>query len=201
MLLLNLNPVLLNEVTDLILGQGLLVGCLEPVGESEPLILTCLQSAFLLQHLDPLLRSSLVHLDLVQSHLSIGDESVLGLVGLAEHHIAFGFNSLIKVSADVVENPLWSCMIVRCIMVGIIAISEVHIHITVGSLYETPQDILLPLGGFGGKVDDTGVQADRTPTDEVTHIRLISTRSIAILLIVEVGDLTMVNLAHAIHPT
>ena len=87
MFLLNLDSILLNEVANLILGQGLLVRFLEPVGEAEPFVLTGLEPAFLLQHLEPLLRSGLFHLDLFKSSICVGDESVLGLVGFAETSI------------------------------------------------------------------------------------------------------------------
>ena len=70
-LFLDLNLILRDELRDLVFGEGLLVGILQPVGQAQPLVLSGLQTAVLFQHLQPLLRGGLVLLDAIQCLRSI----------------------------------------------------------------------------------------------------------------------------------
>ena len=78
------NLVLVDVVQHLLLGEALLVLPLQPVGEADPLVLAGLQTAALLNHLQPLLRGGLLHADALHGPLGVGDEDLLVAVRDAE---------------------------------------------------------------------------------------------------------------------
>ena len=84
MLLLNDDHILIDKVKHLLLGESLLVRCLQPVRESHPLVFSGFETAILLDHLHPLLRSSLLLLDSLYGFCCIGNEDCLVVVDSAE---------------------------------------------------------------------------------------------------------------------
>ena len=83
-LFFNLDLVFVNVVQDLLLRDALLVLPLQPVGETEPLVLAGFQTTVLLDHLQPLLRRSLVLADALHGPLGVRDEDLLMVVGYTE---------------------------------------------------------------------------------------------------------------------
>ena len=81
--LLNLHLMLTDEFSDIFLGDVTFL-LLEPIGESNPLVLFLLQSACLLNLIDPRLSISGLHLNLVKGCESIGNEYLLIVVGNTE---------------------------------------------------------------------------------------------------------------------
>ena len=81
---LNDNLILTDVVQNFLLGDGFLVRSTEPVGKTNPLVFTGLETAFLLKHLEPLFRCCLLHLDTACGLLCVRDEDALVGVDLRE---------------------------------------------------------------------------------------------------------------------
>ena len=84
---LNLNHILIDKVKHLLLGESLLIRILQPVRESHPLIFSSFETTILLNHLQPLLRCSLLLLDSLYCLGRIGNEDCLVIIGSAETDI------------------------------------------------------------------------------------------------------------------
>ena len=105
MLLLNANHMLTDEFKHLILGESLLIRSLQPVRESHPLVFSCLETAILLDHLEPLLRSSLLLLDSLYGLGCIGNKDCLVVVDSAEGDATLlRDDSLVEVAVNVTED-------------------------------------------------------------------------------------------------
>ena len=82
--LLNLDHMLINKVKHLLLSQSLLLRSLQPIRKPHPLVFSSLETTVLLKHLEPLLRSSLAHLDSLYCFRCVGNEDGLVAVGCLE---------------------------------------------------------------------------------------------------------------------
>ena len=111
----------------------------------------------------------------------------------AEAHIPFRLVPFVKVALDVVDHAIRPCAVILRIVVGIVS-SEVDVRLATSALHDPADDGELFVSRLHGEVDGAGISVDsnRTTIDEVNHVGLYAGRRVAVLLVVEVGDVAMV---------
>ena len=123
--LLDINHIVMEIFSNIHLRQGLFLRVLQPLAQPGPTVFTSLDAAKFLQHLQPLLRSGLVLLDLLQGKPGIADED--GRLAIRSQHIADVRYAVIETLAgqddiimSIIGNEVIELGIIRSILISIL---------------------------------------------------------------------------------
>ena len=123
--LLDIYHIVMEILGNIHLRQGLFLRVLQPLTQTSPTVFTSLDATKLLQHLQPLLRSGLILLDLLQGKPSIADED--GRLAIRSQHIADVRCAVIETLAgqddiimSIIGNEVIELGIIRSILISIL---------------------------------------------------------------------------------